>query len=1065
MFFHLPKFIIMKQIQHRTLATLLAIWFTIFANPDRVFAQCNALHFDGQNDFVQAASPISGNTDFTLEMWFRSDNTTTGGVCDGNSLADFRWLVGWDDDQFGIGECQGNLRFVFKPACPGGTGLCSSLPTVSIQDGNWHHVAFVKTAASIRILMDGSLLATFGSGAYDLSGFYRLGSSGSGSVGKNWLGAMDELRIWNGARTDAQILKTLNCQLAAAEPGLRTLYRFNLGFPEGPNAGLTKVSDLGPAGEDGELSNFALDGPSSNWTGGPDQICDAYCQTANLGIVPISPIGEVVWAPGEPRTFIWTNAVGYSGLYHLKIKKLAADEEAPLDLPDTGLFYENADIPDSSFTLPGSVPEFDSTARYAWQVETVGTVGGLKVRGPVVVIIALPRGVNLTITGLPTSPLCPGECYTFNALFQPSFPWSFYLNRLTVYTDFDPTVNFTPDVRVSVPGFGGSTMAMAPKTGLLPVPGFEPAHYNWFNPSRPVQICINKYKAGPVLLRFYFSRGSSCNTIPLGLPCLFDIEDRYVTIANVPNYGTPTLSITPQTSNANLTEICSGDPVKFCLKDASGNPLPPATAPTVITWEYSTTGCGGAFSPLTGAPFNLNQFCFGVGPGIMLANCGPGSKGFDDFCYRAKIVVTDPATGKVCTYFSTAYPLRICCPVPKPTVVLNVQPASALNGTLCEGDVVTIDVSLTNPPGSWIPPGPGSVVTIDWCLNGVPISLPPGTTQFTYGPFTVGAAPLCFEVKIKNCACPLVTSQTCIPVSLAPKCGAIVGCHPNLTLISSSPMLCYEICPGKEAAVCMVNPADFMNCIPQWQFSFDNLTWKPLGSTNPIQNTDILPCTEVGSPYEWPAGVTCIYYRICCAPPVQPSGCDPCYSNVIKVCLKPSPVAPVLQPPGTICFGQSVILSTPLQAGVTFTWYCNGINQGNGVNVGLNNEFTATQQAWYWVVADNGCEKVESNHVFLQICIVTAEISCPLFPNECAKQGEEIHLNCAMSNSTCGGPLTFQWTTDGTGSPGTTSTATNLCDFYHYPGPPPAGTVYTLTVTDQFGCTDSHTVRVVPCVP
>lgn len=507
------------------------------------------------------------------------------------------------------------------------------------------------------------------------------------------------------------------------------------------------------------------------------------------------------------------------------------------------------------------------------------------------------------------------------------------------------------------------------------------------------------------------------------------------------------LEIENPVGGANLTEICSGAPVNFCLYDAAGMSVPPATLPTTVVWEAD---CGSGFSALTDPAFSLNQFCFSVPAGVLLANCTTGSKGFSDCMYRAKISVTDPS-GAICTFYSQNYPLRICCPVPAVGVVWSVVPPSAFMGTLCEGDVVTINVSLSGIAGTWIPPAPGSVATIDWCLNGVPIPAATGMTSFSY-PITVGVDDLCFEVKIKNCACPLVTAKACIPVDPMPKCGLITGCDSvDLTLISTD---CYDICPFRDAAVCMVNPTDFVNCRPTWQFSFDNITWVSLGITDPTWHTNTLPCDDTGSPYEWPAGQQCIYYRICGLPLSSPSGCDPCYSNTVKICLRKTPDVPIVSiSDPKICKGGVAVLDVlNPEAGVTYEWFCNGISVGAGPSL------LATNQACYWVVASNGCEKVESAQTCLTVCMVMATISCPLDPNPCAKLGQALYLSGCASTSTCGGPFTYNWVVSPAAPP---LSFISPCEIKHLL--PATGATYTLEVTDAEGCKGTASTTIIPC--
>ena len=233
---------------------------------------CNALHFDGIDDYVQANSPFSGNTDFTVEAWFLSENDFTDD-CDGSrDVGDFRWLLGWDDNQFGMGVCGDFLRFWYRPICPVGAGICTSLRTVDVGDGRWHHVAVTKTNA-IRIYVDGVFMTNFSGPAYDMSGFFRIGSSGSGRSGRTWKGSIDEVRIWDRALTEEEINNQSNCGLIGDENGLVAYYPMNEGQAEQSNANATTLTDEGPNNNDGVLNNFSLMTNTSNWVTGQPGLC------------------------------------------------------------------------------------------------------------------------------------------------------------------------------------------------------------------------------------------------------------------------------------------------------------------------------------------------------------------------------------------------------------------------------------------------------------------------------------------------------------------------------------------------------------------------------------------------------------------------------------------------------------------------------------------------------------------------------------------------------------------------------------------------------------------------
>jgi len=248
------------------------------------------LDFDGTNDYIQSNSPLSGNAPMTIEMWFITENTV-GGTCNNNSLADFRWLFSWDDNNFGIGDCDGNLGVIYDPVCSIGTPLCSSLSDYPISDGLWHHIALVKGNGGIRILIDGEYYTNFEEDSYDLSGTFRIGSSGTGTVGKTWNGKIDDIRIWDYTRTDEEIINNYQCELSGTESGLVTYYNLNQGIPEGNNPDENMAIDLTGLANNGDLSGFALFSPVSNWVCAGNGV-ETACLNADCSV---QPPGGISW--------------------------------------------------------------------------------------------------------------------------------------------------------------------------------------------------------------------------------------------------------------------------------------------------------------------------------------------------------------------------------------------------------------------------------------------------------------------------------------------------------------------------------------------------------------------------------------------------------------------------------------------------------------------------------------------------------------------------------------------------------------------------------------------------
>lgn len=523
-----------------------------------------------------------------------------------------------------------------------------------------------------------------------------------------------------------------------------------------------------------------------------------------------------------------------------------------------------------------------------------------------------------------------------------------------------------------------------------------------------------------------------------------------------PNYQNLELQISDYFSPTTpISEICTGDPVHFCLKrNGQIVQLPNVMDPTsnvtaAISWQYLDNTVTN-WTTITPPPFS--SFCFPVQPGIITAVCSPNADGFVDRDYRAVITVTDPVLSTSCDYLSEIQQLRICCPLsPAATVVATTD---LLGDLLCAGDFVNFSGTLNSPDQFVNALGPA--VTIDWFYNTIPIPSAANQTTFTYST-TVSDPEACFEARVKNCAGKEMTYKKCFTVDPDPMSGDITELPTGiLTLLSSNPLV-YEICPGNDAKLQMVNPLDFKNGIITWQFLFPSEgIWRDLGISNSIQNTNILPCLKPPlSPYLWPSGETCIKYRIVVKPYSNPSGCDPEYSNELTICLKTAPAADVVLGATQICKGQTTQLTVGnYNAGYTYTWLWNGLQVGTG------QFFTASETGCYWVEISNGCQVTTTAKHCLTVCEIIPAISCPLLPNDCACEGEPILLTGCAPNYTkdnCPGALTYTWAWDSG-----TLVGQSGCDLEHTPSP--NGTNYTLTVTNSLtGCSATTSTFILPC--
>ncbi|MGE0087750.1 MAG: LamG-like jellyroll fold domain-containing protein, partial [Desulfococcaceae bacterium] len=211
------------------------------------------LDFDGVNDYVQI--PRSVQDDFTIEFWFKSSQIAGGETQWWNGMGMVDGEVGGVMNDFGVSL--GNGKVLFGVGNPDKTVKSSS----SLADGLWHHAAATRAKATgtITLYVDGKLVGgpvTASTASLTAPAKLRIGSLLPGN--NPFSGQIDEVRIWNTARSQSQIQANMNKILQGTETGLVSYYRFD------QDSG-TELPDMTPNANTGTLTNFALTGETSNW--------------------------------------------------------------------------------------------------------------------------------------------------------------------------------------------------------------------------------------------------------------------------------------------------------------------------------------------------------------------------------------------------------------------------------------------------------------------------------------------------------------------------------------------------------------------------------------------------------------------------------------------------------------------------------------------------------------------------------------------------------------------------------------------------------------------------------
>ena len=225
----------------------------------------NALSFDGIDDKVDigngTALQITGNT-MTIEAWIYPTSWRTN-VWEGGIVVK-EMNTSNNGYMFRCGN-DGRLNFGFGANGLPWSELTTAANTLSLNV--WQHVAATYNGSKVRLYVNGnkvdsaSYTGNIGNAVNNcfIGGYY--------STGRNFPGKIDEVRIWNVARTGSQISSSMNGEFCAAPTGLVAYYKFSQGTAGGNNAGVTSLTDYAGTNT-GTLQNFALTGSTSNWTTG-----------------------------------------------------------------------------------------------------------------------------------------------------------------------------------------------------------------------------------------------------------------------------------------------------------------------------------------------------------------------------------------------------------------------------------------------------------------------------------------------------------------------------------------------------------------------------------------------------------------------------------------------------------------------------------------------------------------------------------------------------------------------------------------------------------------------------
>lgn len=189
-----------------------------------------ALEFDGTNEYITFGynSALVLTSAVSLEAWVKLNSTTTqdfvaGKIVHGGSNYGYGMYI----NNGNLGGESGQITFIAGRSWNEWPSVRS---IARLEAGKWYHIVGTFDGRYLRIYVNGKLDNT-----YDRGSTYSMNDSGDNfkiaycsSLGNNYFnGAMDEVRVWNSAINENQIIENMFKTLAGNETGLAAYWRFD----------------------------------------------------------------------------------------------------------------------------------------------------------------------------------------------------------------------------------------------------------------------------------------------------------------------------------------------------------------------------------------------------------------------------------------------------------------------------------------------------------------------------------------------------------------------------------------------------------------------------------------------------------------------------------------------------------------------------------------------------------------------------------------------------------------------------------------------------------------------
>ena len=243
-----------------------------------LMAQAYALDFDGTEEYVAADGVCDYITStFTIETWFNADDVVGSQMIwaiNENAKGENILVLGLSDSNIQVWHWNGSSN----------TALLTGSSTISA--GQWYHVALTISGGTVNVFLNGVSEATASkSVTVNNDDWFSLGQEWDTAPSDFYDGKLDEVRVWNDVRTEAEIRSNMCKTLAGNEDGLVAYYKMTDGSG-------TSLTDNSTNSNTGTLTNM----DDTNWVTSGAALGDAgtYDYSTPISVNLASNFGDDV---------------------------------------------------------------------------------------------------------------------------------------------------------------------------------------------------------------------------------------------------------------------------------------------------------------------------------------------------------------------------------------------------------------------------------------------------------------------------------------------------------------------------------------------------------------------------------------------------------------------------------------------------------------------------------------------------------------------------------------------------------------------------------------------------